>query len=60
MHFALIDMVRQLGYPKIFWTIAPYEWSFPYHMWLMDSMFKQLHRRLRFPVGEVLHVTHCL
>eukprot|EP00439_Symbiodinium_sp_Y106_P008083 s9194_g1.t1 len=32
VHCALLDMVRQLGYPKIFWTISLYEWSMPYHV----------------------------
>ena len=27
VHWALLDMVRQMGYPKVFWTISPYEWS---------------------------------
>ena len=29
VHYALLDMVRQVGYPRIFLTLAPYEWSFP-------------------------------
>ena len=60
VHFALLDLVRQMGYPKIFWTISPYEWSFPYHVWVKDELAKELRARLRLPVAETLHVTHCL
>ena len=60
VHFALLDMVRQVGYPKIFWTISPYEFSFPYSEWLKDEMSKELRGRLHLAVGETLHVTHCL
>ena len=60
VHWALIDMVRQLGYPKIFWTLSPYEWSMPYHEWVRDEMAKCLRRRLRLPVAETLHLTHVL
>ena len=30
----LVDMVRQCGYPRIFATEAPYERSFPYHVFV--------------------------
>ena len=60
VHWALLDMVRQMGYPKVFWTISPYEWSLPYHVWLLDEMAKELRGRLRLAVAESLHVTHVL
>ena len=60
VHCALLDMVRQVGYPKIFWTISPYEWSMPYHVWLRDEMAKELRGRLHLAVAESLHVTHVL
>ena len=60
VHWALLDMVRQLGYPKIFWTISPYEWSMPYHEFVRDEMSKELRARLRLPVTETLHITHVL
>ena len=60
VHFALLDMVRQLGYPRIFWTIAPYEWSFPYHQFVRDEMAKLLHACLDLPVAETLHIAHVL
>ena len=30
-HRLLIDAVEQFGYPDLFITINPYEWSFPFH-----------------------------
>ena len=56
VHYALLDMVRQVGYPRIFFTIAPYEWSFPYHEWVRDEMEKLLKERLVLPVAETLHM----
>ena len=60
VHFTLLDAVRQLGYPKLFFTIAPYEWSFPYHAALQDAMKKQVRARLELPFHETLHITHVL
>ncbi|CAE7336340.1 unnamed protein product [Symbiodinium sp. CCMP2456] len=53
-------MVRQVGYPRIFFTIAPYEWSFPYHEWVRDEMQKLLKERLFLPVAETLHMVHVM
>ena len=30
-HRLLIDAVRQFGYPDLFITLSPYEWTFPFH-----------------------------
>ncbi|CAK0908773.1 unnamed protein product [Prorocentrum cordatum] len=57
---ALVDLVRQVGLPKLFFTIAPWEQSFPYHEWLRDEMYKTLKTRMHLPVGETLHITHSL
>ena len=60
LHLALVDMVRQLGPPVLFWTFAPYEWSFPYHIWIRDAMSKQLRGRLFLPLAETLHLAHVM
>ncbi|CAK8987418.1 unnamed protein product, partial [Durusdinium trenchii] len=60
VHWALIDLVRQMGYPKVFWTMSPYEFSMPYHAWLLDELAKDLRGRLHLAVPESLHVTHVL
>ena len=57
---ALVDLVRQVGLPKLFFTIAPWEPSFKYHEWLQDEMRKTLRSRMNLPVGETLHMTHVL
>ena len=59
-HYALLDLQRQLGYPTLFITIAPYEWSFPYHEWVLDEMTKQLRERLHLAGAETLHITQVL
>ena len=59
-HAALIDMVKQLGLPTMFITVAPYEWSFPYHDWVQDEAKKLLRARLQLPVAESLHIAHVL
>ncbi|CAK0824368.1 unnamed protein product, partial [Prorocentrum cordatum] len=51
---ALVDLVRQVGLPKLFFTIAPWEQSFPYHEWLRDEMHKTLRTRMHLPVGEIV------
>lgn len=40
MHRALVDMVRQKGYPPVFSTHSPLEWSWPYHHCVVDAMEK--------------------
>ena len=59
-HAALLDMVRQLGLPQLFITFAPYEWSFPYHAWIEDSLEKHLRSRLHLAPLESLHIAHVL
>ena len=56
----MVDAQRQLGWPSLFLTIAPYEWSFPYHHWLEDELIKSLSSRLGMPVSETLHMAHVL
>ena len=60
VHQALIDLVRQVGFPKLFFTIAPYEQTFKYHEWLRDRMQKLLRSRMNLPMEETMHITHVL
>ncbi|CAE7386170.1 PIF1 [Symbiodinium sp. CCMP2592] len=59
-HAALIDLQKQLGPPTLFLTIAPYEWTAPYHTWLLDEMCKAARSRTNLPVAESLHLAHLL
>ena len=59
-HAGLVDLVKQLGLPTLFLTIAPYEWSWPFHKWVEDEAAKMLQARLQLPVAETLHIAHVL
>ena len=37
-HQALVDMQRQCGFPALFKTMAPWEFSFPYHKWVLQEL----------------------
>ena len=60
VHQALIDLVRQIGPPKVFFTLAPYEWTFPYHKWILHDMAELLRSRIYLPYGESLHQAHVM
>ena len=59
-HSGLLDMQKQLGFPTLFLTIAPYEWSFPYHEYMEDEMKKLLLARLHMAGPEAMHLAHVL
>ena len=59
-HAALVDLQKQLGPPTLFITIAPYEWTAPYHAWLIDEMCKATRSRTNLPVAVSLHLAHIL
>ena len=59
-HRFLLDALRQFGFPSLFITISPYEWTFPFPIWL---------DRLREDIGagptnlaayETIHIAHVL
>ena len=59
-HFALLDLQRQLGYPTLFVTTAPHEWSSPYHAFLEDELLRTFKTRLHLPGPESFHLAHIL
>ena len=59
-HMALVDLQKQIGWPALFITISPYEYSFPYHEWLTDELEKACAQRLHGPAAETLHIAHVL
>ena len=40
MHRGLVDMVRQKGYPPVFTTHSPFEWTTPNHCLVIDATEK--------------------
>ena len=60
MHAALVDMQRQLGMPSLFITVAPYEWSAPYHAFIEDELKKAFRSRTWLPAAESCHLAHVL
>ena len=60
MHAALVDLQRQLGLPTLFLTIAPYEWSAPYHEFIENELKKALRSRTWLPAAETCHLAHVL
>ena len=59
-HRVVIDLVRQRGYPQIFETNSPLEWSQPYHCLIVDCMAKTRKGRQRLPTLEALAQVHIL
>eukprot|EP00435_Cladocopium_sp_Y103_P002347 s4062_g1.t1 len=57
-HQALIDMQRQCNYPTLFKTMAPWEFSFPYHIFMLDEMEKSGRGRMQSAGLEALHTAH--
>jgi len=56
-HAALLDLQRQCGWPSLFITISPYEWTWPYHAWVEDEMVKAERSRTYLPGAETLHIS---
>ena len=59
-HASLIDMQKQIGYPTLFLTIAPFEWSAPYHKWMEKELRQTFRSRLYLPGAESFHLAHLL
>ena len=59
-HAAVLDLQRQCGFPILFKTWAPYEWSAPYHRALLREMAELLRSRQHLESLESLHLAHIL
>jgi len=57
-HQALLDLQRQCGFPTLFKTMAPWEFSFPYHAFVLDEMNKCGKGRMQAACLETLHTAH--
>ena len=59
-HRYLIDAVRQFGFPSIFITISPFEWSFPCPPWLDHLRNKTGKDATELAIPETIHIAHVL
>ena len=59
-HAAALDMQAQCGFPVAFFTWAPFEWSAPYHEWVLRQMEQLGRHRLGLAGPEALHLAHLL
>ena len=59
-HHYLIDAVRQFGFPSMFITISPFEWSFPFPPWLNNLRNQTGKGPTELAIPETIHITHVL
>lgn len=59
-HRFLLDAVRQHGFPSLFMTFSPYEWSFPWPLWLQDLRNLTARGPTNLAGYETLHIAHVL
>ena len=59
-HRAVIDLQRQCGHASLFRTRAPFERTFPYHVWVMDEQAALGRPRQHLAGAETLHMAHIL
>ena len=59
-HRYLIDAVRLFGYPSLFITISPSDWSFPLPAWLDDISRRSGYGATQMPCFETYHFMHVL
>ena len=59
-HAAALDMQAQCGFPVAFFTWAPFEWSAPYHEWVLHQMEQLGRHRLGLAGPEALRLAHLL
>lgn len=59
-HRFLMDAVRQYGYPDVFITISPYEWTFPTPKWLENASDLSGKMPTQLATLETLNIVHIL
>ena len=59
-HRFLLDAVSQFGLPSLFLTISPYEWTFPFPLWLEEVREKTELGPTRIPCYETIHIANTL
>lgn len=59
-HRFLLDAVRQYGYPSVFITISPFEWTFPMPRWLTSAAELVGKLTTELPSLETINIVHIL
>ena len=59
-HSYLVDAVRQFGFPDIFITISPYEWTFPMSSSIARRMQDLGRGATELATVETLNIVHVL
>ena len=59
-HRLLVDALNQFGYPSVFVTINPYEWSFPSSKWIKTIENKTGESATELGAFQTLHIAHVL
>ncbi len=59
-HRFLIDLVEQFGPPQVFFTLAPYEFDFPWPEWLRRAFHKSCLGPTQLPGAEALAIGHAI
>lgn len=59
-HHYLINAVRQFGFPSVFITISPFEWTFPFPPWLNNLRNETGKGPTKLAIPETIHIAHVL
>ena len=59
-HRYLIDAVRQFGFPSMFITISPFEWTFPFPLWLQHLRNQMGKAPTELAIPKTIHIAHVL
>ena len=59
-HRYLLDAVEQFGTPSLFITISPYEWTFPFSLWMESLRKRSAKNPTSLATLETLHIVHIL
>ena len=59
-HRFLLDALRQYGYPSLFITLSPFEWTFPTPEWLTQASQLSGKGPTQLACLETIHIVHLL
>jgi hypothetical protein len=59
-HRLLLDAIDQFGYPSLFVTLSPYEWTFPFPKWITDIRKLTGRGPTTLAGYETIHIAHVL